>query len=126
VPGFLDPPPPPPHATRADITKINITSITNSANSFLPDFLMAMVVRASTKSNPSQRAKNRALGRLGENIGKTKDGAVVEIERVEVVEPEPGVGEDGENKQEEREGRPEQTSDTGFVNAPNCEAIDIV
>ena len=89
---ILEPPPPPPlHATRADAAQISNAPNVNAEASFLPDFLAMMAVRASTKSNPSHRTKSGALGLLGEHIGKTEDGAVVEIANVEVVEPEPGV-----------------------------------
>src|SRR5258706_10312731 len=93
--------PPPPHATRVDARQISNAPNVNAAASFLPDFLVLMAVRPSTKSNPSHRMKNGALGPLGENIGKTEDGAVVEIVSVEVVEPEPGVTLEEEKEHDE-------------------------
>lgn len=126
MPGFLNPPPPPPHATRADTTQISNAPNVNVAASFLPDFLAMMAVRASTKSNPSHRTKTGALGLLGQNIGKTEDGAVVEIVSVEVVDPEPGVTLGGEKEQDASDGDPEQASVTGLANAPNCRPTEIV
>ena len=85
-----------------------------------------MAVRASTKSIPSQRTKIGARGFLGENIGETEDGAVVEIVSVEIVEPEPGVTLGEEREHDESDGCPEQVSETGFVNAPKLEPTFIV
>lgn len=64
------------------------------------------------------------MGRLGQPfgcVGKTRDGAVVEIVSVEVAEPEPGVTVGGEKEHDASDGSPEHESDTGLLNAPNCE-----
>jgi hypothetical protein len=66
------------------------------------------------------------LGLSGPRTGKTEEGATVEIVSIEVAEPEPGVTLGGEKEHDEREGSPEQVSETGFVNAPNMEPTVIV
>ena len=132
VPGFLAPPPPPlpplppPQATMAVTTPITNAPNVNVTVNLRADLFANIAVTASTKNNPNHSANNGALGLLGLYTGNTEDGAVVEIESAEVVEPEPGVSEDGENEQDVSEGRPEQASETGFVNAPNFEPIAIV
>jgi hypothetical protein len=78
------------------------------------------------KRNPDHRMKSGALGLLGQEIGKIEDGMTVEIVSVEVVEPEPGVGLAGEKEQDASDGRPEQASVTGLVNAPKVEPTFIV
>jgi hypothetical protein len=79
------------------------------------------------KSNPNHKAKNRARGLRGENIGKTEDGAVVEIVSVEFALAEPGVTLGGEKEQDDSDGKPEQASETEFVNpTPPCGATEIV
>ena len=75
----------------------------------------------STPSNPSHAKKNGVRWPCGEDIGKTEDGAVVEIVSVEVVEPEPGVALAGEKEHDVSDGSPEHASETGLLNAPNCE-----
>ena len=52
---------------------------------------------------------------------KTKDGAVVEIVSIEVTVLEPGITVAGEKEHDASDGKPEQVSETGFVNAANLE-----
>jgi hypothetical protein len=97
--------------------------------SLLPDFLAMMAVRASPKSNPDHKTKDGARGLLGQLIGKTEDGAMLEIVSVETIEPEPGVtlGDDREQVGGiETAGSTEQVRDTGFEKTPNCAPTDSV
>lgn len=70
-------------------------------------------------SNPSHTVSSGARGLCGQTVGKTDDGAVVEMVSVDVVEPEPGVTLGDEKEQDVRDGCPEHASETGLVNAPN-------
>jgi hypothetical protein len=125
VPGFFGPFPPP-HATIGETRQISKAANANSAASLRPDFFAMMAARANIKSNPNHKAKNGARGLRGENIGKTEDGAVVEMVRVELALPGPGVTLGDENEQDESDGNPEQARETGFVNAPKLEPTFIV
>ena len=84
---------------------------------------MNAAVRTSNRNSDIGRSH---IGPRGRDIGKIDDGAVVEIESVEVIEPAPGVTLAGDKEQVASAGSPEQVSDTRFEKAPNFEPTETV
>lgn len=112
--------------TIAETKQISSTLDTNRKASLSCDLFAHNEAIARIRSKLSHAPNMGRLGGLRREIGRINDGAVVVIVSVEVVEPEPGVAVAGEKEQDVRDGCPEHVNETGFVNAPNCEATVIV
>ena len=116
VPGFFGPPPPPPHPA---ITTAQMIAANKYASRSLFDCRIIATSRTSNRhNNDSGHAGPRGCG-----IGTNNDGAVVVIVKVEVPE---GVTLGVDKEQDASDGAPEQASETGLPNAPNCEPTDMV
>lgn len=118
VPGFVGPLLALPQATIADAKQISNALNANSKASLRCDLLAKIAVTRQIKSKPSHAENIGTVGPLWGHIGKTEDGAVVEIVSVEVVLPEPGVTLGCEKEHDVSDGNPEQASETKLAKEP--------
>ena len=126
VPGFFGVLLPPPQETAGSARQISrAQQAAENANCWrFARANIAATARAASKL--SQSARIGPVGSDGPAKGNTADGAVVEIVRVEVAVPEPGVTLAGEKLQVASDGRPEHASETESVKpTPPCGAMEI-
>ena len=120
--------PPPPQENIGTMRQLSSAHDATAKPCLLPAFRARTATTARARIRPNHKTKTGKLGIRRSTSGKIKDGAVVEIVSVEVVELEPGVTLRGENEQEASEGNPDvHASDTWPLKptAP-CGAIVIV